>query len=959
MTPEDVDSLQSISRPNTASDGLSGVAHTGEMVKFVQTLRTPRFRKAHTSTELPALGFETPKNQGSPEKMTPELGPSPKPPKEPRRGASQRLRSMGTWPRAAWRAALHRSVSRSSSRPASRISRSASGCSQSRTTWKLKQQHSQTPALPECPWAEKIYHRRQVILQRRRELTSPVKHVQLKEVIGSAASSRRPSSEATEEISELKPSSTSMERREKYKESQSGLEDDEADDDRRSPRGSKQIRKAPSEQARPAGEVQFEESFPVNFRIFDKRRTCQFLGDSDEEEEPESSDESTSETESDDDTIEQPQDESRVEVFYQFQQSDEIARRDLPKALEALGFMCPQEAWLAAAWKSVKLPQEAPPEMIVEVQQVEKVDLEDFLKIVQAYENRHHLEFATAFATCDKNGSGVVESSELADLLLNMSIEPMSHVLDEVIDEVDTSGLGTLNLDEFKSIMQLIQMREGFSKSEYEEFIAVFQRFDRDNSNECDAAELASILNWLGFAWSRDRMKAVLKEVDVDQSGSLDLREFILCMRKVGEVELKAVKKAMADADADGNGLISKSEMPDLLKGLGYDPWDVHVILEAQRRAGLEGEQELELGQVWQVLTVYRRYDGFTMAQCEKFHEIFEEHCDCDKETGEIGEMESIEVPKAFRSLGFKITFEVVQSVIGRVDVDDTGTLSISEFRKMIRMLEERESNVYRQAFRENAKAESISVTTAQEIARKMGSQLQRQHLVFDESVDEAEIHITEEAFTRACSNLSQEMREIYRQNGGFSTEELKELQVMFDRYDSRKIGKIANKDLVRLVETVCPSLAREKSLRPQLQDMTQACQEFKGCLRFKDFLKLMRLISDFQDKERAQTEATCIKNTGFNSSEVQDFRELFLEMDEGYGVVTFESCRSMIHAITPLGDNLTHQLKRIFDIQTRKKVQNGRGNTDEADFPEFLLLMKQLLDMNFAKLREKIGFDR
>lgn len=501
--------------------------------------------------------------------------------------------------------------------------------------------------------------------------------------------------------------------------------------------------------------------------------------------------------------------------------------------------------------------------------------------------------------------------------------------------------------------MQMIQMREGFSKSEYEEFIAVFQRFDRDNSNECDASELASILNWLGFAWSRDRMKAVLKEVDVDQSGSLDLREFILCMRKVREVELKAVKKAMADADADGNGLISKSEMPELLKGLGYDPWDVHVILEAQRRAGLEEEQELELGQVWQVLTVYRRYDGFTTAQCEKFHEVFEEHC--DKE----GEMESIEVPKALRSLGFKITFEVVQSVIGRVDVDDTGTLSISEFRKMIRMLEERESNVYRQAFRENAKAESICVTTAQEIARKMGSQLQRHHLVFDESVDEAEIHITEEAFTRACSNLSQEMREIYRQNGGFSTEELKELQVMFDRYDSRKIGKIANKDLVRLVETVCPSLAREKSLRPQLQEMMQACQEFRGCLRFKDFLKLMRLILDFQDKERAQTEATCIKNAGFNSSEVQDFRELFLEMDEGYGVVTFESCRSMIHAITPLGDNLTHQLKRIFDIQTRKKVQNGRGNPDEADFPEFLLLMKQLLDMNFAKLREKIGFDR
>ena len=27
-----------------------------------------------------------------------------------------------------------------------------------------------------------------------------------------------------------------------------------------------------------------------------------------------------------------------------------------------------------------------------------------------------------------------------------------------------------------------------------------------------------------------------------------------------------------------------------------------------------------------------------------------------------------------------------------------------------------------------------------------------------------------------------------------------------------------------------------------------EACQEFRGCLRFKDFLKLMRLILDFQD---------------------------------------------------------------------------------------------------------------
>ncbi|CAE7366970.1 unnamed protein product [Symbiodinium natans] len=67
-----------------------------------------------------------------------------------------------------------------------------------------------------------------------------------------------------------------------------------------------------------------------------------------------------------------------------------------------------------------------------------------------------------------------------------------------------------------------------------------------------------------------------------------------------------------------------------------------------------------------------------------------------------------------------------------------------------------------------------------------------------------------------------------------------------------------------------------------------------------------------------------------------------------------------MIHSrlglirITPLGDNLVHQLQGIFSFVTRKKVQNGLGRSEEADFAEFLLLMKQLLDINFAKLKDK-----
>ena len=43
-------------------------------------------------------------------------------------------------------------------------------------------------------------------------------------------------------------------------------------------------------------------------------------------------------------------------------------------------------------------------------------------------------------------------------------------------------------------------------------FIATLSMWTCHSLMPQDAAELASILNWLGFAWSRDRMKAVLKE---------------------------------------------------------------------------------------------------------------------------------------------------------------------------------------------------------------------------------------------------------------------------------------------------------------------------------------------------------------------------------------------------------------------------------------------------------------
>lgn len=673
-------------------------------------------------------------------------------------------------------------------------------------------------------------------------------------------------------------------------------------------------------------------------RNFDKRRSMYYytLELDDDEEDESSEDETSSEAQDDDSGADdgaeaygaEPENQEKLEVFFRLQDQDKLHRNQMVKALEALGFTCPQDSWINDAWKSVSPDSNT-------------VEIDHFIKVVRTYEEGQNLAFATAFRICDKNNSGVVECSDLSQLLFHLNMEPMSHVLNEVTSEVDTDGLGTLNMQEFKTVMQLILSREGFTKSEFEEFHDIFERFDRDKKGECETSALAAILTWLGFAWSKARIQSVVDEVDVNRKGKVNQREFIVCMRKVREEELQHVKQAMSAADRDGDGTMSKDEMPDLLKGLGYDPWDVKVIIEAQKRACLEEEDELDLGQVWQVLQLYRRYEGFSEDECGNIARLFDE-----QEKDETGELRCIDAPKALRALGYKLTFEAVQSIVAKVDVDDTGTLNLIEFRKMIRMLQERESNHFRNAMRKSGKGSQISIQAAQEIGRTVGCQLERRHFVvsFDDpripndSVNESEVdhEITEDAFTRACCNFAQEMRETFQLNGGFSDEEVTELKNVFDSYDSRKTGKIANKELVRLVDNLCPSLAREKALRPQLQQMMQACQEFDGSLCFQDFLKLMRLVLDFQDKERAQKELSAIKTTGFTQADVQDLRELFLQNDEGLGVLYFEAVRAMFNSITPLGDNLVYQLEGMFSFVTRKKVQNGLGRAEELDFSEF-----------------------
>jgi len=636
-------------------------------------------------------------------------------------------------------------------------------------------------------------------------------------------------------------------------------------------------------------------------------------------------------------------------VFAKLRDDGELHKDDLARALELCGFAPTNQEWIE--------------EVFSELTQYTTLEETEFLTFTSRYQKRQHRAQEEAFIRCDANGNGYVEREELAELLRSFGIEPMTHVLDEVLDEVDMDGQGSLDLAEFRQVMEILWVREGYTKKEYNSLMLVYRLFDRDSSGDIDARELRAITDYLGYSIDKASIQGIVDEVDVDGSGQINEREYLMCMRKVREREIQAVAKAARENDTNNNGTISMDELPQMFQVLGYDGPDLTAIRESAEAVGLDPEdKELDLCELWRLLTMYRTNEGLSMSEAARVQEAFSRY---DKER--CGEISTLEVGKVLRFLGYSLSFEVLQQFISRVDVDESGKLSIVELRKMVRMLRERDLNTYREAWvRFAGTTGAATVEQATEVLSDLGlldglasgageAFLPEEIESVSTSDDEQkEKQVFYDGFLRAAFRHGTSKRERYKQNGGFTAIEVEQMRDIFKHFDFDRSGDICNKELICLIEYKFPEMAHDRDLRPKLLEiMHEVDADGSGSLDFQDFLRLMKQCRDLQDRERLQKEAIAISETGFTPQEVNDFRELFLACDDGTGELTLQNVTKMVNQITPLGDKYKAELATMFRSVTGRQLR-VEGQKDEADFPEFLWLMKQLLERNFANIQEK-----
>jgi len=135
-------------------------------------------------------------------------------------------------------------------------------------------------------------------------------------------------------------------------------------------------------------------------------------------------------------------------------------------------------------------------------------------------------EFKEAFALFDKDSDNVITTRELGTVMRSLGQNPTETQLQDMINEVDANGNGTV---EFRDFIELMARKLKDSDNE-QEIREAFKVFDKDNNGTVSAVELKHVLKTLGDNVTADEVDELIREADSSGSGTINYEQFIKVM---------------------------------------------------------------------------------------------------------------------------------------------------------------------------------------------------------------------------------------------------------------------------------------------------------------------------------------------------------------------------------------------------------------------------------------------
>ena len=134
-------------------------------------------------------------------------------------------------------------------------------------------------------------------------------------------------------------------------------------------------------------------------------------------------------------------------------------------------------------------------------------------------------EYKEVFDMFDKNKSGEISSSDITKIIKNFGYSVNGKKLERMIEEIDTSGAGKLDFEEFVTLME---KKDKFIDEDDEEMVLrAFKSFDKDNDGKITIYEFRFILSQLGDPFTDEECDTLFKECDLNNDGILFYEDFI------------------------------------------------------------------------------------------------------------------------------------------------------------------------------------------------------------------------------------------------------------------------------------------------------------------------------------------------------------------------------------------------------------------------------------------------
>ena len=131
---------------------------------------------------------------------------------------------------------------------------------------------------------------------------------------------------------------------------------------------------------------------------------------------------------------------------------------------------------------------------------------------------------------------------------------------------------------------------EEISPEKRKEYQDAFEMFDKDKDGAITARELGNMMRSIGQNPTDEEVMAMIKEVDLNSDGKIELDEFMTLMaRNSPDTQTEdEVINAFRVFDKEGNGLIQTDELKDIMMTIG-DKMTEDEVDEMIHEADIDG----------------------------------------------------------------------------------------------------------------------------------------------------------------------------------------------------------------------------------------------------------------------------------------------------------------------------------------------------------------------------------